>query len=385
LASAEDRISVAAMNLLLAPGDPAPWFTAAALSGRSEYVFDTAAGRPILLLFHGSAAWPASAAALRVVERHRALFDDDRACFFGVSIDPADAAEGRIAQQLPGIRWFLDYDGAVARLYGAAAGEGTRTRYTPQWILLDGAMRVVSSFPVDRGEVAIDALEALIAIDRDTPTAPVLIVPRVFEPSLCRHLIDLYEADGGTASGFMREEDGITVAKMDFVHKRRSDRTITDQHLQNRLGERLWKTLRPMVQRAFQFDATRIERWLIACYNGDGEGGHFRAHRDNTTKGTAHRKFAVTINLNAEDYEGGDLRFPEFGQRRYRAPTGGAVIFSCSLLHEALPVTRGKRYAFLPFLYDDAGARLRERNLSHVNPELQTYRSGLPPEEPTVV
>jgi predicted 2-oxoglutarate/Fe(II)-dependent dioxygenase YbiX len=136
-----------------------------------------------------------------------------------------------------------------------------------------------------------------------------------------------------------------------------------------------------MIQRAFQFDPTRIERWLVACYNGDGEGGHFRAHRDNTTKGTAHRKFAVTINLNAEDYDGGDLRFPEFGRRLYRAPTGGAVVFSCSLLHEALPVTRGKRYAFLPFLYDDAAARLRERNLGHVTPELQNYRSGLPPEE----
>ena len=50
----------------------------------------------------------------------------------------------------------------------------------------------------------------------------------------------------------------------------------------------------------------------------------------------------MTINLNADDYEGGDLRFPEFGPRTYRAPTGGAVVFSCSLLHEATPVTRGR-------------------------------------------
>ena len=91
-------------------------------------------------------------------------------------------------------------------------------------------------------------------------------------------------------------------------------------------------------------------------------GGFFKPHRDNTTAGTAHRRFAVTINLNAGDYEGGDLRFPEFGSRTYRAPTGGAVVFSCALLHEATPVTRGKRYAFLPFLYDDEareGARGR--------------------------
>ena len=39
--------------------------------------------------------------------------------------------------------------------------------------------------------------------------------------------------------------------------------------------------------------------------------------------------------------------------RTYRPPTGGAVVFCCSLQHEATPVTRGRRYAFLPFLYGE--------------------------------
>jgi hypothetical protein len=56
------------------------------------------------------------------------------------------------------------------------------------------------------------------------------------------------------------------------------------------------------------------------------------------------------------------LRFPEFGSRQYQPPTGGALVFSCSLLHEVSPVRRGKRYAFLPFLYDEAGARVRQEN-----------------------
>jgi predicted 2-oxoglutarate/Fe(II)-dependent dioxygenase YbiX len=38
------------------------------------------------------------------------------------------------------------------------------------------------------------------------------------------------------------------------------------------------------------------------------------------------------------------------------------VVFSCSLLHEAAPVTRGLRYATLPFLYDDEAARVRQAN-----------------------
>jgi predicted 2-oxoglutarate/Fe(II)-dependent dioxygenase YbiX len=78
------------------------------------------------------------------------------------------------------------------------------------------------------------------------------------------------------------------------------------------------------------------------------------------------RRFAVSLNLNLGEYEGGLLRFPEFGSQVYTAPAGGAVVFSCSLLHEATPVTRAKRFAFLPFLYDDAAAKVREQNLQYV-------------------
>ena len=51
-----------------------------------------------------------------------------------------------------------------------------------------------------------------------------------------------------------------------------------------------------------------MERYIVACYDST-EGGYFRPHRDNTTKGTAHRRFAVTLNLNSDEYEGGYLRF----------------------------------------------------------------------------
>jgi predicted 2-oxoglutarate/Fe(II)-dependent dioxygenase YbiX len=126
-----------------------------------------------------------------------------------------------------------------------------------------------------------------------------------------------------------------------------------------------------------------MERYIVSCYDADEEA-HFKPHRDNTTKGTAHRRFAVTINLNAEEYDGGDLRFPEYRPvGSYRAPTGGAVVFSCSLLHEAMPVTRGKRYAFLPFLYDDAAAAIRLENLEHfADPDLRAaVRQSIRPVE----
>lgn len=368
------------MSKLLDPGEPAPWFHAKALDGNPRYTFDIAAGRWMVLLFLGSGAQAVGQQALDVVRANRDLFDDIHACFFGITMDPADAGEGRIAQELPGIRWFLDYDRAVSTAYGAAAaGEGERLGYKPHWLLLDPMLRVAARAGFGDGAKIMALLRRIPRQSFEMP-APVLMVPGILPGELCRELIALFDADGGEDSGFMRDVDGITVQRTDYNHKRRRDYHLEDPQLIGRLNARLANTLRPMILRAFQFASTRIERHLVACYDGS-DGGHFAPHRDNTTKGTAHRRFACTINLNAEDYEGGDLVFPEYGARSYRAPTGGAVVFSCSLLHTALPVTKGRRYAFLPFFYDDEGARLRERNLTHVAPELKNYRSGLAPED----
>lgn len=354
----------------LGPGDHAPWFRAAALSGSPNYQFDTVAGRHVLMLFFGSARPEPSAAALATLARHRALFDDTTACFFGISIDPEDVAKRRIAQQIPGIRFFLDHDRAVSTLYGALDGDN----YRPHWLILDPQLRVAGRFALGQDEEAIAFLRARIAAAPPDQWAPVLVVPEVFEPAVCTDLIRRYEANGGTPSGFMREIAGKTVLQVDAAHKQRSDWPIEDGALCRSLAARIRRRLAPAVAHAFQFHPTRIERYIVACY--DAQGGYFRPHRDNTTKGTAHRKFAVTINLNAGDYEGGDLRFPEYGARTYRAPTGGAIVFSCSLLHEATPVTSGRRFAFLPFLYDEAGARLREANNPHLGEGVGEYRMG---------
>ena len=48
-------------------------------------------------------------------------------------------------------------------------------------------------------------------------------------------------------------------------------------------------------------------------------------------------------------------------------------------MHEALPVTRGRRYAVLPFLYDESGAKLREANLDLADDRLRDdVRQSIP-------
>ena len=367
----------------LTPGDPAPWFHQRT-AGNPRYAFDTVGGRWVVLCFFGSAADEDARRALAAVARHRALFDDERACFFGVSLDPDDEAKNRVADSYPGVRFFWDFDGTISRAYGAIARDaptgGQRVEMRRFWIVLDPLLRVrrIAPFQTGGGEIAalFADLEALPAPERfagiDVP-APVLILPDVFEQEFCQRLIALYEETGGQESGFMREVGGKTVEIRDAKHKIRRDVLIEDEAIIRQTQARVQRRIAPEIRKVHQFDATRMERYLIACYAAE-EQGHFRAHRDNTTKGTAHRRFAVSINLN-DDFDGGEIGFPEYGRKGFKLPAGTACVFSCSLLHQVSPVTRGKRYAFLPFLYDDAAARQREANNPYLGEGVGEYKA----------
>jgi hypothetical protein len=65
--------------------------------------------------------------------------------------------------------------------------------------------------------------------------------------------------------------------------------------------------------------------------------------------------------------------FPEFGRKTYRPPEGGALLFSCGALHQVTPVTSGRRYAFLAFLYGEEDARRREANNAKLHPGEMKY------------
>lgn len=362
-------------------GDPAPHFVQAS-AANPRYAFSSAAGRYLVLCFLGSGADDHARAALAGAEARADLFDDRHASFFGVTIDPAD--RDRLAERYPGYRHFWDFDLAISRLYGAVADTATpgdpKLRIRRFWMVIDPTMRVlhVEPFRADRGDIdaVMTVVGALPPPDRFAGLelqAPILFLPNVFEPELCERLIGIYRAQGGEESGFMREIDGRTMLVKDHSHKRRRDVDVTDPEMIRHLQARILRRVVPEIAKVHQFAATRMERYLVACYSAE-EGGHFRPHRDNTTKGTAHRRFAVSINLN-DAFEGGEVSFPEYGPRGFKPPPGGAVVFSCSLLHAVSQVTAGERYAFLPFLYDDAAARIREENAGFIGEAGGDYRA----------
>lgn len=188
--------------------------------------------------------------------------------------------------------------------------------------------------------------------------APILILPNVFEPALQQRLIDIYEAAGGGESGITRDGVGLH----DHAFKRRRDYMLGDPELISATRQRIARRVAPEILRLLGMRITRIERYVIGCYAAD-EGGHFRAHRDDTSPVTAHRRFAVSINLNG-DFDGGEVSFPEYSRHGYKAPPGWAIVFPGNILHAVGRVTRGRRYAFLPFVYDEAAARIRQENLA---------------------
>jgi peroxiredoxin/predicted 2-oxoglutarate/Fe(II)-dependent dioxygenase YbiX len=365
----------------LGSGDPAPWFRQRTSGG--EHIFlDKMAGRYVVLCFFLSASDQVGTGALEAAEARRALFDDRKVSFFGVSADQSDESSGRLREYLPGFRHFLDFDANICRAYGGvpretAPGKAPVRRF---WLVLDPMLRVLKVLPFaqdgsDRIEIFrfIESLPPVELFAGVELQAPVLFLPRIFEPEFCRRLVALYQEHGGTESGFMRERDGKTVLVTDPLHKRRKDYNIEDEALIEEAKRRIARRIVPEIAKAYQFQVTRIERFIVACYSAD-DGGHFNAHRDNTTKGTAHRRFAVSLNLN-DDYDGGEIRFPEFGPKGFRPPPGAAVVFSCSLLHAANRVTRGERYVFLPFLYDEAASAIREQNNRFLDPAVGQYRA----------
>jgi peroxiredoxin/predicted 2-oxoglutarate/Fe(II)-dependent dioxygenase YbiX len=355
-------------------GEPAPWFVARS-NVNPAFHFDTVAGRYVALTFFASAGQDIGR---QVLDGFQAIgggvFDGENAVLLAVSVDPEDERTARVTAANPDLPVLWDFDLAVSRLFGVAdqAGEG-QFRVAPKTYVLDPRLRVLGIFGVgdDPAGHAARVVEFVTSLPRSgapvsaAVQAPILVVPHVFEPDLCRTLIQYYDDRGGEDSGYMVEQGGQTVGVIDHAHKRRRDREIEDEALRTTCMHRVHDRLAPEIHKAFQFRATRMERYIVACYEAD-TGGHFRPHRDNTTKGTAHRRFAVSLILNTGEFEGGHLRFPEYGPHLYSAPAGGAVVFSCSLLHEATPVSQGKRYVFLPFLYDDAAAKIREVNLRFV-------------------
>lgn len=183
------------------------------------------------------------------------------------------------------------------------------------------------------------------------------MVPDVFDADDCRRLIEIYKTTGKdfVDPGHNQLQGRTTDVKMRIPEYGRNDRIdhwVCSDETNRIIDRKLVPRLMPEIQKAFNYKVTRHERYRIACYEG-ARGGSEHGHRDNTLPFVAHRRFAVTLNLNSEQYEGAELKFPEFGDAVFKPPSGAAIVFSCSLLHEVMAMRSGTRFALLAFLFGE--------------------------------
>jgi predicted 2-oxoglutarate/Fe(II)-dependent dioxygenase YbiX len=320
--------------------------------GRHRFAFDPFPSRAIALACLGRAADPASEGALNALAANRRLVDDGRAVFFAIAGESGSGPEAALEARFPAIRFLWDGDG-MARAFGADRA----------CVILDPMLRVVEVAPLEDSGRALAHLSGLPSANEahgPCPPAPILALADVFEPDLCAHLVACFERNGGKESGFMADI-GRSVENFDAGWKRRRDVMLTDPQLIAALRARIGRRICPEIKKAFQMRPTRIERDLVARYDAE-TGGHFGPHRDDVGISVAHRRFAVSLNLNA-DFEGGEISFPEYSARTFKAAPGTAIVFSASILHQVTRVTRGHRYVFLTFLFDEEAERLRQANL----------------------
>ena len=186
---------------------------------------------------------------------------------------------------------------------------------------------------------------------------PILMVPDVLTREDCQRLIEVYNMPDVPMVEWSELDDidfdsDVKTKVADYDRQDRIDHFINSEELKKYIGGRLQLRLLREIKKAFHYTVTTFEGLRIGCYEGE-RGGQAHGHRDNSLPDVAHRRFALSINLNAEEFEGGEIRFPEFGIEKYKPQTGAAFVFSCSLLHEALAVTHGRRFVLLAFLNGD--------------------------------
>jgi peroxiredoxin len=334
----------------LIAGDIAPRCALPSLDGTTIDLYsDEITGNPIVIVFCPKFTSPVRE-ALAGFRSRLEQFAAAGGRLFSVTLERAAAAK---AQAIP-FPVLLDGDGQVFGEFGA------NRQHLPTTVVFRPNHHVLA---IITGASETQATEALALVQQIraerrsllmAPHAPVLIIPDVLSRTDCRHLITVFETRG---KDFLDLGPGLDYIGTDYKmrvpeHGRhdRIDHWIVENDTSYLLEYRLVNRVIPEITKAFHYRITRHERMRIGCYEGS-RGGKPHGHRDNFDPSTAYRRFAMSVNLNTEEFEGGELRFPEYGDQRYRSDTGTAIVFSSSLLHEALHVTSGRRYVLLAFLF----------------------------------
>ncbi len=338
----------------LALGDRVHNFVLPDTAGTGRSFYHELRGGPVLLLALREPGHPLAEALLAAFQADATTWQAAKSQFFGLTGKSWPGLGERLAA-LDGMT-LVDPEGGVLSGLLQSGAESP----APGFIyLLDPNQRVLASQPVGPDLTPLRAgLEAWqSAMEEEAagvpPAAPVLVLPNVIDQTFRERLIGLWQGE--------HREGGVSTGKTntyDLGGKRTLEHVIEDRELKRELNMTLARRISPELVKVFQYQAPFVFDLPIVMAYQPVRQDFFGLHRDDLREDRK-RRFALSLNLN-DDFEGGELHFPEYGPRGYKMAAGAAAVFSVSMLHEARPVTSGIRFVLTSFFCDPPAAQQAE-------------------------
>ncbi len=348
---------------MLEIGDPAPLFTLVDQWGNEVFLgADTIAGDPTVLVFCPQGANKTSD---EVVSRYRALgqqFGTMGARVFVINRESMDTPQAAV-DDANTLRVLADVPGAVFDAYGIekAAGIGAPCPVTS--VLVNPNAQIAwttgSEDPSDHVESVLERAGPLAHRSNPVssgPHPPIMIIPNVLSDTACDILIEAWKRPTPVWGREALGSDALKLEKSDYKIETDTDagkltqHHILDPEINGIVDKAFIRRIIPQLYKAYRYKITQHEQYKILRYLA-ADGGFLGPHRDNSTPETAHRHFTMTMNLVADGFDGGELRFPEYGGHLYRGGKGSAVVWSATLLHEVTALTSGERFVLGTHLF----------------------------------
>jgi AhpC/TSA family len=314
--------AASAQEPLILPGDRIPEFILPDPQVQLRNFYDVVSGRPTVLVLAANTARQDQWDEIKGYADAQPLLAERDVDLIIVSNDGVESL-AMVSKAIPAPAiWLADVKGAVnlALRRGASFELSGIVSF-----VLDSNQRVLALKGPGAGHGPW-ALSVVRTLSSEAPqilagVAPVLILPRVLEEQICRRLLAELSA-GAPADTPVPIRDATLAA------------TVSRQMLR-RVG--------PEVDKVFSFDDFNFEALALRYEDAatpEGRPGDLRREAADLEKG---RSFHLLLDLDAEAYRGGGVRFPEYGAHVYRPGTGGALVYAGGLMRELRAIEAGRR------------------------------------------
>jgi hypothetical protein len=304
---------------LLLPGDRVPEFVLPDAETRLHNFYDRVRGRPAVLVLAANTARQEQWDEIKGYADIALVLDSAGVDLFIVTNDGVESM-AMVSKAIPAPAiWLADIKGVV-NLALRTGGKLDKSGLIS--LFLDSNQRVIAIKGAEPGH-APWALGVLRGLSAEVPlalgtVAPVLILPRVLDEEACRRLLS---------------QEGLSITPAPIANPAEAEA----------LSRLLLRRIGPEVDRVFSFDDFRFESLALRQEDAAAGSSALDRRRDNSDPETTGRSFALILDLEAGAYEGGGLRFPEYGPHIYRPAAGAALVHAGGILRELLPVTSGRR------------------------------------------